>query len=90
MKKQNLVECFVSGKCAKYSNYETDGNFLKLHGSIIAKKENGKTSISLCGYNTHTTKTTLNLINGCHIVQKKGELYLNEKPINSNDWYDLE
>ena len=89
MNKQNLVECFVSGISAKYSNYETNGNFLKLHGSIIAKKENGKISISRCGYNTHTTKTTLNLISGCHVVQKKGELYLNEKPINSMDWYEL-
>ena len=89
MNKQNLVECFVSGISAKYSNYETDGNFLRLHGNLIAKKENGKISISLCGYNTHTTKTTLNLINGCHVVQKKGELYLNEKPLNSNDLYEI-
>tara|TARA_B110001454_G_scaffold211239_1_gene226674 strand:+ start:16 stop:285 length:270 start_codon:yes stop_codon:yes gene_type:complete len=89
MSKQTIVNSFISGNKMKYNSYETDGNFLSLHGNIIAKKENGHIMISLCGYNTHTTKTTLNLISGCKIRQKNWELFLNDKPINSNDWYEL-
>jgi len=89
MSKQTIVDSFISGNKMKYNSYKTDGNFLSLHGNVIAKKENGHIMISLCGYNTHTTKTTLNLISGCNIRQKNWELFLNDKPINSNDWYEL-
>ena len=89
MNKQNLVECFVSGYSAKYSNYKTDGNFLSLHGNIIAKKEDSTISICLQGWNTLTTKSTLNLIHGVNLRTIKGQLTLNEKPINSNDWYTI-
>tara|TARA_B100000470_G_scaffold180646_1_gene145273 strand:- start:248 stop:517 length:270 start_codon:yes stop_codon:yes gene_type:complete len=89
MSKQTIVNSFISGNKMKYNSYATDGNFLSLHGNVIAKKENGKISICLQGWNTHTTKTTLNLISGCNIRQKNWELFLNDKPINSNDWYEL-
>ena len=90
MNKEDLVNRFISGTKGKYSNYETDGNFLKLHGHIIAQKtDNFLIKINCQGYPTLTTKSTLNLIHGCDLRTKKGELFLNGNKISSSDWYNL-
>lgn len=89
MDKKELVNRFVSGTKGKYSNYETDGNFLKLHGHIIAQKTESTIKINCCGYPTLTTKSTLNLLHGCDLRTKKGELFLNGNKISSSEWYNL-
>ena len=89
MDKQELVNRFVSGTKGKYSNYETDGNFLKLHGNLIAQKHESTIRINLCGWNSQTTRTTLNLIHGCDLRTKKGDLFLNGNKISSSEWYNL-
>lgn len=67
------------------------GVLLFLHGNRIAIKENGKLYVSLCGWDTVTTRERLNGITGVCVTRKKGQTYLNGKPwtgalISVNDW----
>lgn len=50
---------------------------LRLHGNLIARKENGRVQISSGGWQTKTTKERLNALPNVHINQVKGEWYLN-------------
>ncbi len=51
---------------------------LKLHGNVIAAFDyKGKLKISSNGHKTNTTRERLNGLPGVHIVQEKGEWYLN-------------
>jgi hypothetical protein len=50
---------------------------LRLHGNIIAYKDNMGTYISTCGYSTVTTKERLNGLHGVAIYQKNWVWYLN-------------
>lgn len=59
---------------------------LYLHGSCIAKRENGITSINPHGYTTTTTKERLNGLHGVHITQRSFIWYLNGGPMATNDW----
>lgn len=54
---------------------------LKLHGNLIAKRFllSGSVYISNAGWQSNTTKERLNGIPGVHIVQRKGQWYLNDK-----------
>jgi hypothetical protein len=52
---------------------------LRLHGSVIAYKNNSGVYISNCGYKTVTTKERLNGLSGVHIQQKNFVWYLNDK-----------
>jgi hypothetical protein len=89
MNKEQLVGRFIAGTKGKYSNYETDGIILKLHGHVIAQKTESTIKINCCGYPTLTTKSTLNLIHGCDLRTKKGDLFLNGNQISSSEWYNL-
>ena len=50
---------------------------LRLHGNLIAYKDNTGTYISTCGYSTVTTKERLNGLYDVHIYQKDWNWYLN-------------
>lgn len=50
---------------------------LRLHGNIIALKDNTGTYINTCGYKTVTTKERLNGLYDVHICQKNWDWYLN-------------
>jgi hypothetical protein len=71
--------------------------YLKLHGNIIAKLSNEGLVISTCGWNTVTTRERLNGLPGVHVVQRKGELFLNgevwdgsKKHINADSFFPIE
>lgn len=53
---------------------------LILRGNMIAKLAFGKLWISTAGWNTVTTRECLNGIPGVSVYQRKGQLYLNDKP----------
>ena len=54
---------------------------LRLHGNIIAYKDNTGIYLSTCGWHTVTTKERLNGLHGVHIEQRNYIWYL-----NGNEW----
>jgi len=50
---------------------------LRLHGNPIAYLSKDGLQISTCGWNTVTTRERLNGLPGVHVIQRKGQLYLN-------------
>ena len=60
-----------------------------LHGNRIAWIYNGDLYICMCGWNTLTTRERLNALNGVHIVQRAGRLYLNGEEINDHEVYKI-
>jgi hypothetical protein len=50
---------------------------MELHGNKIAQHINGTLYISLCGWNTNTTRERLNGIDGVSVTTKNGQAYLN-------------
>ena len=77
-----VVGAFLSGQrrwSSSNSSVETvDGvTVMRLHGNAIAKRENGKLSITSAGWETSTTKERLNGIPGVSIYQKDWQWYLN-------------
>ena len=87
---------FEAGENFKQSNTEVivdnTGKYMYLFGNLIARQYNGSQNsleINLCGYNTNTTRERLNGLWGVNLRTKQGQLYLNDKEINSNEWYKI-
>ncbi len=55
-----IVKAFLNDESLRVSNSNTNGSELYLFGNKIAHKENNNIIISMCGYNTKTTKDRLN------------------------------
>lgn len=68
---------------------------MRLHGNLIAIiEQDNSIRVSFAGWPTPTTKERLNglaeLATGERpFYTKKGQLYFNDTPIDSNDWYTL-
>ena len=77
---QHVVGHFMSQQKATRGNTHTDGVSLWLHGNRIAYHENGDVYVSLCGWDTNTTRERLNGIHGVHVTTKQGQAFLNGKP----------
>ena len=68
-------------------NRRLGGVELTLHGHIIAKNISGDgLYINLCGWNTNTTRDRLNGLQGVRLHTRKGQAFLNDKPISSCEW----
>jgi hypothetical protein len=74
----------------------TDSGYLLLHGSGIARKTESGLCVSLCGWNTVTTRERLNALLDCYgysnyrIVQRKGFPYflnMNTRELREMDDY---
>lgn len=52
-------------------------SYLKLNDNVIAIRQDGKLSISNCGWFTNSTKERLNSLPNVSIQQKNGIWYLN-------------
>jgi hypothetical protein len=89
---RQVCEAFVRGEKKTVGNTYTNGNELRLHGNLIARKENGQIILSDCGWQTVTTKERLNglldiLCAGAGIYQKKFCWYLwNRKTGQEYSW----
>jgi uncharacterized protein YneR len=59
---------------------------LRLHGSSIARKREGKLEINPCGFLTNTTKERLNGLPNVNISQKNFIWYLNGVELTSDSW----
>lgn len=57
---QKIAKAFAKGERAKAARTETDGVHVWLHGNMIAKRYDGKVSMTLAGWNTNTTRDRLN------------------------------
>jgi hypothetical protein len=57
---KTVITAFLQGKSKTVGNTRTDGNALFLYGSMIALKDGCFLRISLCGWNTKTTRDRLN------------------------------
>lgn len=75
---------FKSGNDESYFDIDDNVTYLKLHGHIIAKKQNNRLFITNCGYFTNVTKERLNGLPNVRIAQKKGIWYLNGKEWDGN------
>ena len=71
-----------------------EGWQLCLHGNPIAcfdqsgKNPTVPTYVSLAGWNTKTTISRLNALDGVHICNKNFTPYLNGREIDLNGWWD--
>ena len=93
------VEAFLNGDIFNKANMEVYvSDFecsLKLHGNIIARRAFGfPMRVTFAGWQTPTTKERLNglaeLMNGTRpFYQKAGQLYFNDRAIESNEWVEL-
>lgn len=69
------VKAFLNNEKISLGNTKTDGSNLYLHGNMIAHKENNNIIISLCGWNSHTTKDRLNEL----LSQTRSDLRIRSK-----------
>ena len=67
-------------------NRRIGGVELTLHSNIIAKNIGEGLHINLCGWNTNTTRERLNGLEGVRLHTRKGQAFLNDNPIPSNEW----
>ena len=83
---KEVVGAFNRGESRKIGNTQSleyqYGVSLFLFGNRIALKnrEDNELYVSLCGWDTVTTRERLNGIPGVHVYRQKGQTYLNGKP----------
>jgi hypothetical protein len=61
-----VIKAFLAGKTRKIKNDHTDGATLWFHGNRIAWREDDMVHMTLCGWNTVTTRLRLNAL--CHLL----------------------
>lgn len=76
---------FQVGHKVSKGNTQSTGDALYLYGNRIARRHDGKLYISLCGWDTVTTKERLNAIYGVDIRRVRGVTMLNGKPWDGNE-----
>ncbi len=64
---------------------------MRLHGNLIAyitapAPLKGNLFISTCGYDTQTTRSRLNALNGVHVQKIRGVLHLNGEPWDGEEY----
>lgn len=77
---EKMLRAIKDGRNWSESNTEVAHNNgvtkVYLHGNLIAKRVNAKWLYSLCGWNTLTTRSRLNVL-GCNVVQRNFTPYRN-------------
>jgi hypothetical protein len=93
---KSVITAFLKGESKTVGNTSTNGVALFLHGNKIAKKDGNTLLISLCNWNTVTTRERLNSLlflapqHGYElqikkIFQQRGEAHL--WTVNENEWF---
>lgn len=59
---RKIAEAFAAGRKATVHNANTDGSTVWLHNNRIVWRDNGRVFVTLCGWNTVTTRAYLNAI----------------------------
>lgn len=86
---EKAVRALIAGHNFKQSNTQVKDNSMYLFGNMIATKEGRELKISLCGWNTLTTRERLNGLPRVNIKQVKGIPYLNGEPMNTRQVYTV-
>lgn len=93
---EQTVLAFLNGRTASVSNTFTNGKELYLHGNKIAMfNDKGQLEISLCGWNTVTTRERINgvfEIGGYNLKlsTKKGQAMINGIAIDDEKYYVID
>jgi len=58
-----------------------------LFGNKIARKFGDKTTISLAGWNTNTTRERLNAF--ANVYTRQGQAYINGKAVSDTEWVEV-
>ena len=93
---EEITRAFLNGQRKAVSNSMTDGKSLYLWGNEIARfNSDGKLEISLCGYNTVTTRERLNgvlTLGGYNlkVSSKNFTPMINGVEISSNRYYVID
>ena len=78
------VSAFESGRpyCKSNTTVTSDGK-MYLFGNKIAEYVDGVLQVSMCGYNTVTTRERLNGLTGVSATTKRGIPYINGEEVSS-------
>lgn len=76
-------------KYCKSNTLVTADGRMYLFGNKIAEWVDGKLHISMCGWNSNTTRERLNGLSGVRVSQKNYTPYLNGEPISSYATYEV-
>lgn len=83
------IRAFENGRNYCKSNTMVKNDALYLWGNKIAYKENNKLFISLCGYNTVTTRERLNGLTGVRVQSRNFTPYINDVEVSSYGTYQI-
>ena len=90
----DAARAFLADKNWKRKNTEVVANkygvYLRLYSNLIAKTEDGITSICFQGWRTKTTCDRLEALTGYKFSHRGGFLSCNGKYIDSCKWYTLD
>jgi len=76
----DIIDAFYVKKRKKRKNDFTEDGCLYFHGNKIAELTENGVIISLCGWNTPSTRGRLSQLNGVFIKKDKGITFLNGIP----------
>ena len=80
---------FETGRTYCQSNTTVTEDAMLLGGHKIAFRENGKLFVSLCGYNTNTTRERLNGLTGVSVCSRNFTPYINGVEVDSYGTYEI-
>ena len=86
---EQACRAFENGRSFQLSNTVVRDDAMYLWGHKIAYKENGKLYVSLCGYNTVTTRERLNGLSGVRVNSKNYTPYINGVEVDSDGVYEI-
>ena len=81
---------FETGRKFFQSNTTVTENKMYLFGNKIAEYVNGKLQVSLCGWNSNTTRERLNGLTGVSVTTKRGIPYINGYEVSEYGTYQIE
>ena len=87
---EEAVSAFETGKkfCKSNTTVTSDGK-MYLFGNKIAEYVDGVLQVSMCGYNTVTTRERLNGLTGVSATTKRGIPYINGEEVSSCGVYGV-
>ena len=86
---EQACEAFEAGRKFFQNNTMVTGDAMFLFGNRIAFRENGRLYVSMCGYNTNTTRERLNGLTGVSVRCKNFTPYINGVEVSSYGTYEI-
>lgn len=82
-----VIRAFIEGHKRSVGSLSTDGHQLALHGNVIAwRPPTGHgVCVTLCGWNTKTTRKYLSLLPGVSVLTESGKPCINGIPVAEDE-----